>query len=785
MAKATLRLVGTFDAWAPFARTGRLVRANGSEVAVLVRVLDGTTADETSLATLRDDGRLLARLQHENVLRVEQTSGVGGKLAVVHENFDCVAVDKVLAALHGRGQALPARVAAEIASAVGIALEEALKIGDEDRRIQHPSPTPQEILVDTSGRVKLAGLRVRRAEGEWPAAARGYAAPGLVGNARDGWQAATWMVGALLAELLTGEAPPEVGANANTHEAALRKVVIKILGRPGDQPSELLVQAVKQALAADPDVRGTPGAWGRMLREVSVQLPTPGLRAWAPGTIPAVQRGALAAGRPAAGLAAGLTIAPPQETGRAPPLPPDLASRAAAPVAAAAVDDDPEPTMMGLPTARPPSPAPPLASSPALATESSPPVEAATAAEPQPAPVYTPAANTAAARPANRPAPRVVRPPSAPAAGDGPRVGANIALPVASGPSVAPGAPPPGGPQLLPEVAEDSEFEATVVARPLRRDGPTPASTPSLLDDLRPGAAGPVAPAPRVSALDDDEPAPRRRSLLPLLLLALAAVFIGASVLAGGGALWWFSTDELPAEKLPTLGDVVGAQSAEAPGAATPAEASPAAPAEVTPAAPAAPAAEVAPAGTPPAPASTAPAAVTTPPPVAAASAPAAPAAASPSKSAPAASKSTATTKGATPSGTAAPASSAAAPAAPSSSSSSTAGAPVRIAPRAAEPEPAPVASAPAAPAPAAPAVPAAEAPSSFRVQFSSADPALSLEVKCTQGGGSGAVVVIDEAVKGNCRVTGRSDTGTVMTLVTVSGARSYQCFAAGARTCQ
>ncbi|MBM4366446.1 MAG: hypothetical protein FJ102_09535, partial [Deltaproteobacteria bacterium] len=177
MGKATLRLTGTFEAWAPFARAGRLGRANGSEVPVLVRVLDGTTADEPALAALREDGRLLGRLQHENVLRVEQTSGVGGKLAVVHENFDCVAMDKVLEALRARGQVLPARVAAEVAATVGIALEEALKIGDDERRVGHPGATPQEVLVDTGGRVKLAGLRVRHQGAAWPAAPRGYAPP--------------------------------------------------------------------------------------------------------------------------------------------------------------------------------------------------------------------------------------------------------------------------------------------------------------------------------------------------------------------------------------------------------------------------------------------------------------------------------------------------------------------------------------------------------------------------------------------------------------------------------
>ncbi|MSQ03589.1 MAG: hypothetical protein EXR71_17180 [Myxococcales bacterium] len=61
----------------------------------------------------------------------------------------------------------------------------------------------------------------------------------------------------------------------------------------------------------------------------------------------------------------------------------------------------------------------------------------------------------------------------------------------------------------------------------------------------------------------------------------------------------------------------------------------------------------------------------------------------------------------------------------------------------------------------------------------------MTLEVKCMQGGGAGATVTVPDAIKGNCRVVGRADGATVMTLVTVSGPQAYQCFSGGARTCR
>ena len=72
-----------------------------------------------------------------------------------------------------------------------------------------------------------------------------------------------------------------------------------------------------------------------------------------------------------------------------------------------------------------------------------------------------------------------------------------------------------------------------------------------------------------------------------------------------------------------------------------------------------------------------------------------------------------------------------------------------------------------------------------FRVVFNAADPGWTLEVKCISGGGSGAAVTVPDAVRGNCRVVGRLEATTVMTLVTVTSSREYSCFAGGTRTCR
>lgn len=700
---------------------------------MLVRVLEGQQASPEALASLRSDGRLLARLQHECVLRIEQTSGVAGSLALVHENFDCVSMERVIDALRARGQVLPSRVAVEIAASVGIAIEEALKINDGDRRLIHGSPTPAEVLVDTAGRVKLAGFSVIQAE-KWPPARPGYAAP----EGPGGWQASTWMVGALLVELLIGEAPPDGSADPERHEQALRRLVMRLLARPGDTPGEPLVQAVRQALARDPESRGTPGAFGRMLRDIAVQLHTPGLRAWAPGTIPAVQR--QAAGR--AGAAPESTS--PTASLPEPPLSPRLVGL---PVIPAGDGDEPEATVVDIPS-------PPFAARPSPAPS---PVPRAVPVAPPPSPaVNSPRVQSPGETRAVPVGPSVARP-------EGPSVTARSgARPL--GPSVGSGPAPVAPPSTFELPSADDESEQTVVARPYKREEPAPVRVDPLAAPLI-ASAPPVGKAPvaRPATMPLDEEELTGRSVLPVVLGGLTALFAAGSVILVA-AIAWFYTDAAPEEeRVPGLADVVGEPVSE------PAPVAPRPVAEPAPVVAPPPVAEPAPvvAPVPAAPPAPAPAPVAAPAPK--------PAAPAPTRPAPAPAAKPAAAVNPAPS------------AKPAEAAPETDDAPVRIA-ASGKPAPAPAPAATPAPAPAP--APTAPAPAPvdagpFAVTFTAADPGWSLEVKCIEGGGTGATVSIPAATRGNCRVVGRLDATTVMTLVTVTGSRDYSCFAGGTRVCR
>jgi cytoskeletal protein RodZ len=98
--------------------------------------------------------------------------------------------------------------------------------------------------------------------------------------------------------------------------------------------------------------------------------------------------------------------------------------------------------------------------------------------------------------------------------------------------------------------------------------------------------------------------------------------------------------------------------------------------------------------------------------------------------------------------------------------------------------------------APSAEAAPTAEAAPStapasagrFRLEFRAADPSVTrMEVRCHEGvsGQGGASVVLPEAVRGPCRVTGFQGDTPIVAFVTATGAQNFGCFEGGARTCR
>ena len=132
---------------------------------LVLKVLKATWADHPEILTrARDEAVLLARLNHDNIVRVEQLTEIEGRPAVVMEHIQGLTLDQVLR-VHGP---LPVGVAVgiiqKIASALDAAYNRAPPGEDQPLRVVHRDIKPSNVIISVAGAVKVLDFGTARAD---------------------------------------------------------------------------------------------------------------------------------------------------------------------------------------------------------------------------------------------------------------------------------------------------------------------------------------------------------------------------------------------------------------------------------------------------------------------------------------------------------------------------------------------------------------------------------------------------------------------------------------------
>ncbi|MEL6349486.1 MAG: serine/threonine-protein kinase, partial [Myxococcota bacterium] len=233
---------------------------------VAVKVLKTQwSQDPQLLSRTQDEARLLARLHHRNILRVEGLAELNGHPAIIMEFVDGIDLKQLIE----KSEALPPRAAYRIARDTAAALEAAFFRApygrSEPMHVVHRDIKPSNIMVSVEGDVKVLDFGTARYQNEVRLAQTGalrfgslkYMSPERRAGDRGEHSSDIYALGVVLIEMLRGELLPVIPLEQDEHDPFIQQQVDRLpaLGLPNAEWEESLKQTICRMCAHQPDHR--------------------------------------------------------------------------------------------------------------------------------------------------------------------------------------------------------------------------------------------------------------------------------------------------------------------------------------------------------------------------------------------------------------------------------------------------------------------------------------------------------------------------------------------------
>lgn len=199
---------------------------------VVLKVLKSEWADHPEiLVRSRDEATLLALLNHDNIVRVEQLIELEGRPAVVMEHVQGLTLERILTANGPLPVSIAVGIAAKVASALDAAYNQRPPGAKEALRVVHRDIKPSNIIVSVAGSVKVLDFGTARAEfGERGAHTSAltlgsplYMAPECFDGAEADPTVDIYALGSTLYELLAGVPLGRLSVHPEKHGVKLQE----------------------------------------------------------------------------------------------------------------------------------------------------------------------------------------------------------------------------------------------------------------------------------------------------------------------------------------------------------------------------------------------------------------------------------------------------------------------------------------------------------------------------------------------------------------------------------
>lgn len=242
----------------------------------------------------RDEARILGRIEHRNIVRVDDLLRIDGRWAIVMEYVDGADLERIFETSRARGRPLPPRAVAEIGAAVAAALDAGWGAPGEDGQPLHAihrDIKPSNVRLARGGEVKVLDFGVARARFDGREAqterirygSLGYMAPERFLGEDDLPEGDVYGLGVVLFELASLETYGRAELGMDKQAEQVERARATVAERTG---SADLADLVARMLAYAPADRPSPPAVRDALAALAAGLPGPDLAAFARERLP-------------------------------------------------------------------------------------------------------------------------------------------------------------------------------------------------------------------------------------------------------------------------------------------------------------------------------------------------------------------------------------------------------------------------------------------------------------------------------------------------------------------
>ncbi|MES2641883.1 MAG: protein kinase [Myxococcota bacterium] len=238
---------------------------------VAIKVLHSKWVDNDEVVMRsRDEARLLGRLRHRSIVRVEDLTAIQGQCAIVMEYLQGVDLKTISNALREQGKPFPRQSMFEVIGAIASALDAAYNHmplqGGESLKVIHRDIKPSNAMITIEGDVKVLDFGTARAsfddrEAKTQALAFGsaaYMAPERLMGEEDHPAGDIFSLGITLYELLTLDSFGKIHIRPERFEktVAERLAGLDLTGLP-ESMHEDFRETMRMMLAYEPENRPT------------------------------------------------------------------------------------------------------------------------------------------------------------------------------------------------------------------------------------------------------------------------------------------------------------------------------------------------------------------------------------------------------------------------------------------------------------------------------------------------------------------------------------------------